>query len=110
MSRMDEFDAIAASFQQDERSEHEEHARQVLTAGDADSGFDDVLRRLPVGIVVTVTTMDGAATRGRIVRVGRNWLRLIEIADESGTARVRARRLHEVRLDAVVRVSRESDQ
>ena len=107
---MDEFEEIAASFRADERFDYEEHARQVLAAADVDLGFDEVLRRLPVGTVVALTTTDGVVTRGRIVRVGSDWLRQLEVADESGTARVRGRRLHEVRLDAVVRVSRESDQ
>lgn len=107
---MDEFEAIAASLLAEERYEQEEQARQVLTAGDAERRFADVVRRLPVGDVVTLTTVDGANLRGRVVRVGTDWLRLVEVAEETGTARVRGRRVHEVRLNAVVRVSRESDR
>ena len=107
---MDEFEAIAASLLAEERYEQEEQARQVLTAGDAERRFADVVRRLPVGDVVTLTTVDGANLRGRVVRVGTDWLRLVEVAEETGTARVRCRRVHEVRLNAVVRVSRESDR
>lgn len=107
---MDEFEAIAASLLAEERYEQEEQARQVLTAGDAERGFADVVRRLPSGDVVTLTTVDGANLRGRVVRVGTDWLRLVEVAEETGTARVRGRRVHEVRLNAVVRVSRESDR
>ena len=107
---MDEFEEIAASLLAEERYEQEEQARQVLTAGDAERRFSDVVRRLPVGDVVTLTTVDGANLRGRVVRVGTDWLRLVEVAEETGTARVRGRRVHEVRLNAVVRVSRESDR
>ena len=107
---MDEFEEIAASLLAEERYEQEEQARQVLTAGDAERRFSDVVRRLPVGDVVALTTVDGANLRGRVVRVGTDWLRLVEVAEETGTARVRGRRVHEVRLNAVVRVSRESDR
>ena len=107
---MDEFEVIAASLLAEERDEQAEHARQVLTAGDAERGFAGVVRRLPAGDVVTLTTVDGAHLRGRVVRVGADWLRLVEVVDEMGTARVRGRRIHEVRLNAVVRVSRESDR
>lgn len=107
---MDEFEVIAASLLAEERSEQEEHARQVLAAGDATRGFVDVVRRLPTGSVVAISTVDGTTVRGRVVRVGSDWLRLVEVVDETGTARVRGRRIHELRMDAVVRISRESDR
>jgi hypothetical protein len=69
-----------------------------------------VLRRLGPGEVVALATADGWTTRGRIVRVGRDWLRIAEVRDELGTARVTAGRVHEVRLGAVVRISRGRDR
>ncbi len=107
---MDEFEAIAASLLEEQRYEQEGQARQVLTAGDAARCFADVVRRLPPGDVISLTTVDGETLRGRVVRVGSDWLRLLEVAEETGTARVRGRRVHEVRLNAVVRLSRAADR
>jgi hypothetical protein len=69
-----------------------------------------VLRRIGPAEVVVVTTADGWATRGRIVRIGTDWLRVAEVRDEAGTARVAPGRVHEVRLGAVIRVSRGRDR
>jgi hypothetical protein len=105
---MDEFDAIAAELLAAQRYEHEEQARELLVAADEMFAFSDLLRRIPAGEVIGLTLIDGSTLRGRIVRVGRDWLRLSEVADELGTARARARRVHEIRLAGVSRVSRES--
>lgn len=105
---MDEFDAIAADLLAAERYEHEEQARELLVAADETFAFSDLLRRIPVGEVIGLTLIDGSTLRGRVVRVGRDWIRLSEVADELGTARARTRRVHEIRLAGVSRVSRES--
>jgi hypothetical protein len=72
-------------------------------AGDR-PGFADLLRRLPPGEVVTVVTVDGAALRGRVLEVGRDVVRMGEVADATGTARRRYLRGHDVRFEAVVRL------
>ena len=105
---MDEFEAITADLWSEERAEHEEHARELLAAADAETRFADWIRRLPRGEVVTVTTLDGDRLRGRIQRVGRDWVRLAEVSDESVPSGSGIRRVHAVRLAAIVRVSRES--
>ena len=107
---MDEFDAIAAELLAAERYEHEEQARELLVAADETFAFSDLLRRIPVGEVVGLTLIEGSTLRGRVVRVGRDWIRLSEVADELGTARARTRRVHEIRLAGVSRVSRESSR
>ena len=107
---MDEFDAIAAELLAAERYEHEEQAREVLVAADELLAFGDLLRRIPVGEVVGVTLLDGSTLRGRIARVGHDWVRLAEVADELGTARARTRRVHEIRLAGISRVSREASR
>ncbi len=105
---MDEFEAIAAELRADERFEHEEHARELLSAADEVRGFDELLRRRDPGEVVGLITLDGVMLRGRIVRVGRDWVRLAEVADDLGTARAKARRFHDIRIAAVGRITRES--
>lgn len=107
---MDEFDVIAAELLASDRYEQEEEAREVLAAGDEMVAFADVLRRVGAGEVVGITLLDGSALRGRISRVGRDWFRVAEVADELGTARARSRRVHEVRFASVGRVSRETGQ
>ena len=105
---MDEFDAIAAELQAEERFEHEEHARELLAAADDVRGFDELLRRVVTGEVIGLMTLDGAVLRGRIAQVGRDWVRLAEVADEGGTARARTRRVHDIRIAAVGRITREA--
>ncbi len=105
---MDEFDAIAAELLATDRYEQEEQAREVLAAADEQLEFVDGLRRIALGEVVGVSLLDGSSLRGRITRVGRDWIRLAEVADELGTARARSRRFHDVRLASVSRVSRET--
>ncbi len=105
---MDEFEAITADLWSEERAEHEEHARELLGAADAEMGFGDWIRRLPRGEVVTVTTVDGERLRGRIHRVGRDWIRLSEVNDEVAAPQPGTHRVHAVRLAAIVRVSQGS--
>ena len=105
---MDEFEAITADLRAESRCEQVEQAREILAAADATARFRDVLGRIPTGEVVLVATADGWLVRGRIVRVGDDWVRIAEVRDGSGTARVTAARLHELPLAAVIRVSRES--
>jgi hypothetical protein len=108
----DAFDAIAdqlAELRMGAAAEQLDEAREIVAAGIAARPFADQLRRIPPGDVVTVTASDGVALRGRVLQVGSDWLRLGEVADDEGTLRVQLRRVHDVRLDAVVRVSREVD-
>ena len=105
---MDEFEAITADLWSAQRLEHEEQAREVLAAADADADFVSWARRIPRGEVITLVTTDGTIMRGRVLRVGQDWIRLGEVADETGTARAATRRDHVVRIAAIVRVSRES--
>jgi hypothetical protein len=104
---MDEFEAITADLAAESRCEQVEQAREILAAADAMGRFRDVLRRIPTGEVVLVVTADGWQVRGRLVRVGDDWLRVAEVRDDAGTARVTPARMHELRLGAVIRVSRE---
>jgi hypothetical protein len=108
----DAFDAIAdqlAELRMGAAAEQLDEAREIVAAGIAARSFADQLRQIPQGDVVTVTASDGVALRGRVLQVGADWMRIGEVADDEGTRRVQLRRVHDVRLDAVVRVSREVD-
>jgi hypothetical protein len=110
MEEADAFDAIAdqlAELRMGAAAEQLDEAREIVAAGVAARPFVDQLRHLPPGDVVTLTTLDGAALRGRVLQVGADWLRFGEVVDDEGTVRVRLRRVHDVRLDAIVRVTRE---
>jgi len=104
---MDEFEAITADLRSAERQEHEEQAREVLAAADAETDFATWARRIPRGEVVTLVTTDGTMIRGRVLRVGPDWIRVGEVADDGGTARSVSRRDHAVRIATIVRISRE---
>ena len=108
----DAFDAIAdqlAELRMGAAAEQLDEAREIVVAGVAARPFADQLRHIPPGDVVTLTATDGVALRGRVVHVGADWIRLGEVADDEGTLRLQLRRVHDVRLDAVVRVTREVD-
>lgn len=100
---MDEFEAITAALNADARLEQVRLAREILAAADGERSYAEVLRRIPPTEVVALTSADGVTLRGRIVRVGPEGLRLAEVGEHPGA---RPRRLHEIRLDAVIRVSR----
>lgn len=104
---MDGFDEITAELRAEDRWEQEEQAREVLAAGVAEQDFATWLRRIPRGEVVALVTLDGVTVRGRVGSVGRDWIRLLEVADALGTARVAVRRERAVRFAAVASVSRE---
>jgi hypothetical protein len=110
MEEADAFDAIAdqlAELRMGAAAEQLDEAREIVAAGIASRPFVDQLRQIPPGEVVTLTAADGVAVRGRLLHVGADWLRLGEVVDDEGTLRVRLRRVHDVRLGAVVRVTRE---
>jgi len=104
----DAFDAITDELRMSAASEQLGEAREILAAGVAQRGFSDELRRIASGDVVTVVATDGAAVRGRILAVGADWVRVGEVADDTGSRRTRLRRVHDLRLEAVVRVTRET--
>jgi hypothetical protein len=110
LEEADAFDAIAdqlAELRMGAAAEQLDEAREIVAAGIAARPFVEQLRRIPPGDVVSVVAADGVALRGRLLRVGADWLRLGEVLDDAGTRRLPLRRVHDVRLDAVVRVTRE---
>ena len=102
--------ALADELAREQRADHEGEAREIVAAGDAARAFVDELRRVPPGEVVTLVATDGAPLRGRVVRVGADWMRIGEVADDLGSGRARLLRVHDVRLDAVVRLVRDARQ
>jgi translation initiation factor IF-1 len=108
----DAFEAITeelAELRTAARAEHLGEAREIEAAELAGRWFRDELRRIAPGDVVTVVAGDGQPLRGRVLRVGADWLRLGEVADGTGSARVRLRRVHDVALAAIVRVTRDPE-
>jgi len=103
----DAFDAIAEELRREAAWEQRAEAREIVVAGTANRCFVDVLARIPRGEVVAVVTLDGSVLVGRVLAHGRDWIRLGEVADPTGTSRARLRRVHEVRVDAIVRIVRE---
>jgi hypothetical protein len=106
----DAFEAIAAELSElrlGASAEQLEEAREIVAAGAATRTFADELRRIAPGDVVTVVAADGAAVRGRILVVGADWLRVGEVADETGSRRARLLRVHDLRIAGVARVTRE---
>jgi hypothetical protein len=107
----DEFDEIANELSElrlEASSEQLGEAHEILAAGVATRRFADELRRIAPGDVVTVVGADGGALRGRILSVGADWMRVGEVADDRGSRRSRLLRVHDFRLESVVRVTRES--
>ena len=102
---MDEFEALTAGLTAEARLEQVRLAREILAAADGERTYAETLRRIPSTEVVALTTSYGVTLRGRIVTTGVDGLRLAEVADSPG---LRARRTHEIRIGAVVRVSRGS--
>lgn len=93
------------------RLEAEAEARDLEEARERAETFHDFLIGIPVGLVVGVVTVDGAEIWGRVDAVGVDKMRLAETPREPDKlARARPRRLHEIRLDAVVRVVREAEE
>ena len=92
------------------RLEVEAEARDIDAARTAGETFRDFLRALPAGLVIGVVTVDGAELWGRVDAVGADRLRLAETPrDPGGSTGRRPRRLHDIRLDAVVRVVRDAE-
>ena len=107
---MDDFDAITAELMAGQRMEHEEQARELLDEADGNTRFVQLMGRVPTGEAVGVALLDGTLLRGRITRVGSDWIRLAEVADELGTARARTRRTHDVRVSGISRLIRDRAQ
>jgi hypothetical protein len=100
---MDEFEAITAGLTAEARLEQVRLAREILAAADGERSYAEVLRRIPETEMVALTMTDGVTLRGRLVQVGGEGLRFAEVADAPGD---RPRRIHEIRIEAVVRISR----
>lgn len=105
----DAFDAITDALRRESAWDQEAEARDVVAAGERDRAFLAQLRRIAPGEVVTIATADGAALVGRLAAVGRDWIRVLEVADPIGTGRARVRRCHEVPVHALLRVTREAE-
>jgi len=103
------FEAITDALRREATADQRAEARDVVAAGVRDRAFLTQLRRIAPGEVVTVAAADGALVTGRLTAVGLDWIRVLEVADPVGTARARARRLHEIPAHAVLRVTRESE-
>lgn len=86
-----------------------ESAEAVTRAHDELAGdratFVDLLRRLPVGEVVTIVTLDGAELRGRVLHVGVDVVRLGEVRGTTGARARRVVRCHDIRVAAVSRLT-----
>ena len=104
---MDDFDAITTELQAGQRMEHEEQARELLDEADGNTRFLQLVSRVLAGEVVGLALIDGSMLRGRVLRVGSDWIRLAEVADETGTARLRSRRIHDVRVAGISRLIRD---
>jgi len=107
----DAFDAITdglSDLRREAFAEQLGEAREIVAAGVANRRFVDEVRRVGPGEVVTVVSTDGERLRGRILCVGADWLRVGEVAEATGTRRTRLLRVHDLRLEAIVRVSREA--
>ena len=103
-----ELEALEAQFGASRRAEAEAEARDLHAAHERSETLRSFLLELPVGLVVGLVTLDGAELWGRVDAVGADKLRLAETPREPGARhRARPRRLHDVRLDAVVRVVRD---
>lgn len=106
---MDEaFWEITEDLRRDEADERYSEALAIHVAGIAARPFRDQARRIPVGESVSIVTRDGAWLTGRVVAVGLDWLRVAESLESEGAARARVRRHHDVRIEAIVRIVRES--
>jgi hypothetical protein len=108
----DAFEAITeglADLRRQAELEQLGEAHEIVAAGEAARPFLDEVRRIAPGDVVTVVGADHHAVRGRILRVGADWVRVGEVAEATGTRRVRLHRIHDIRLDAIVRLTREAE-
>lgn len=105
----DELWELEAELDDALRREQEGEASALLAEGQASRTFRDVLRLVPPGDVVTLVTVDGVAIKGRVLGVGADMVAIGETPDTTGTARTRVARVHDVRLDACIRLVREPE-
>ncbi len=103
----EQFWELTAGLENEYRSEQEAEAASIVAAANRERRFVDELRSCGPGDVVTLVTTDHAALRGRILNVGIDTLKLGEVTEATGIGRLRVVRVHDVRIDAVVRLVRE---
>lgn len=102
------FDDALAGLEAELRWEHQAEAGSLVDGSRRRAAFLDRLRAVPPGEVVTLSCLDGACLRGRIVGVGVDVVTLGEALETEGARRARVVRLHEVRTAAVVRLVRDA--
>lgn len=106
-----ELDELETRLRFHRRMEVEAEARDLREGQERSESFRDFLLGLPAGLVIGLVTVDGGEIWGRVEAVGADKLRLAETPREpDASARRRALRIHDVRLDAVVRVVREAGE
>lgn len=102
-----QFWELTSELEHQYRAEAEAEAASVIAAAESERTFADGLRALSPGDVITLSCADGVQIQGRILGVGKDVVRLGEVADALGSARVQLVRVHDIRIDAIVRMQRE---
>jgi hypothetical protein len=103
----DEMWELEAAFDAALRAEQEGEAAAIVAAARATATMRDRFRAVAPGEVVTVVTLDGVSTTGRVLEVGADVVTIGETPDPYGRGRLSVVRVHDVALNAVVRVMRE---
>ena len=108
----EELAGLEAEFDGYRRNDAEAEARDRLHEAERAETFRDFLLALPPGMTLGLVTSEGAEVWGVVEAVGADKLRLSETGRSpvGASGRRRVRRVHDVRLEAVVRVIREGDE